>query len=58
MVSIAPPLPMPTEVAGEEGSWDIVSQVPLLKGRVLEGKDGSKSYFFLYSSSYDWVRVI
>lgn len=58
MVSIAPPLPMSTEVTGEEGSWDIVSQVPLLKGRVLKGKGGKWSYFFLYSSSCDWVRVI
>lgn len=58
MVSIAPPLPVSTEVAGEKGSWDLVSQGPLLNGHVLEGQDGGESYFFLCSSSYDRVRVI
>lgn len=47
MVSIAPPLPMPTEVAGEEGSWDIVSQVPLHQGRVLEGERWKVVLLFL-----------
>lgn len=47
MVSIAPPLPMSTEVAGEKGSWDIVSQGPLLNGHVLEGQDGGVLLFLV-----------
>lgn len=45
MVPIAPPLPVSTEVAGEKGSWDIVSQGSLLNGRVLEGQDGESLTF-------------
>lgn len=45
MVSIAPPLPVSTEVAGEKGSWDLVSQGPLLNDRMLEGQDGGSLTF-------------
>ena len=38
MISIAPPLPMSTEVAGEEGSSKVVSQGPVLDDSPFKGE--------------------